>query len=122
MIPFKPNANLQQVPEVKEGYVLSGGPVKWVPYKPQGAKQTNRKGRWKAMNEYGGWNNCETPAEVWPEFIDYHAQAARIAAFEAASLKILPLIEAAGREEVTDCADWDEAENMIRAAMKGGDA
>ena len=31
------------------------------------------------MNEYGGWDNCETPAEVWPEFIDYHAQATRIA-------------------------------------------
>ena len=44
MSPFKPNANLQQVPEIKEGYVLSGGPVRWVPYKPQGAKQTNRKG------------------------------------------------------------------------------
>ncbi len=41
----------------------------------------------------------------------------KITAFEAACRKVLPLIEAAGREEVTDCADWDEAEEMIRAAI-----
>ncbi|SDY00674.1 hypothetical protein [Roseicitreum antarcticum] len=40
-----------------------------------------------------------------------------ITAFESACRKILPLIEAASREEVTDVADWDEAEDMIRAAM-----
>lgn len=41
----------------------------------------------------------------------------RLKAYEAACRKVLPLIEAAGREEVTDCADWDEAEDMIRAAL-----
>ncbi|MDD9727196.1 hypothetical protein PVV74_17180 [Roseovarius sp. SK2] len=37
--------------------------------------------------------------------------------FEDACNKVLPLIEAAGREEVTDTRDWDEAEAMIRSAL-----
>ncbi|OAN76678.1 hypothetical protein A8B82_14865 [Sulfitobacter sp. EhC04] len=48
----------------------------------------------------------------------------RLKAYEAACRKVLPLIEAAGLafegldlEEVTDCADWDEAEDMIHAAL-----
>lgn len=36
---------------------------------------------------------------------------------KAACEKVLPLIQAAGREEVTDTQDWDEAEAMIRAAI-----
>jgi len=40
-----------------------------------------------------------------------------IKAYKAACQKVLPLIEAAGREEVTDCADWDQAEEMIRKAL-----
>lgn len=43
----------------------------------------------------------------------------RIKSFEDACRKTLPLIEAAGREEITDCADWDEAEAMIRTALSG---
>jgi len=41
----------------------------------------------------------------------------RIKRFEAACKKVLPLMEAAGREEITDCADWDEAEAMLRSAL-----
>jgi len=74
------NQDLQCEPDIREGYVLVGGPVKWVPYKPQGAKQMKRKGRWKAMNEYGGWDNCETPAQIWSGFISYEDMAAHIIA------------------------------------------
>jgi hypothetical protein len=84
------NQDLQCEPDIREGYLLVGGPVKWVPYKPQGAKQMKRKGRWKAMNEYGGWDNCETPAQIWSGFISYEEMAAhtiaqreQIAALEA---------------------------------------
>jgi hypothetical protein len=72
--------DLQREPDIREGYVLVGGPVKWVPYKPQGTKQMKRKGRWKAMNEYGGWDNCETPAQIWSGFISYEDMAAHIIA------------------------------------------
>jgi hypothetical protein len=72
--------DLQREPEIREGYVLDGRPVKWVPYKPQGAKQMKRKGRWKAMNEYCGWDNCETPAQIWSGFISYEDMAAHIIA------------------------------------------
>jgi hypothetical protein len=41
----------------------------------------------------------------------------RATAMKAACEKVLPLIEAVGREEVTDMKDWDEAEAMIRAAI-----
>lgn len=41
----------------------------------------------------------------------------RINLMKAACEKVLPLIEAASREEVTDCRDWDEAEAMIRSAL-----
>ena len=74
------NQDLQCEPDIREGYVLVGGPVKWVPYKPQGAKQMKRKGRWKAMNEYGSWDNCETPAQIWSGFISYENMAAHIIA------------------------------------------
>jgi len=72
--------DLQHEPDIREGYVLVGGPVKWMPYKPQGAKHTKRKGRWQAMNEYGGWDNCETPAQIWSGFISYEEMAAHIIA------------------------------------------
>ena len=75
--------DLQREPDIREGYVLLGGPVKWMPYKPQGAKHTKRKGRWQAMNEYGGWDNCETPAQIWSGFISYEEMAAHIIALEA---------------------------------------
>jgi len=39
-----------------------------------------RKGRWKAMNEYGGWDNCETPTQIWSGFISYENMAAHIIA------------------------------------------
>jgi len=74
------NQDLQCEPDIREGYVLVGGPVKWVPYKPQGAKQMKRKGRWKAMNEYGGWDNCETPTQIWSGFISYENMAEHIIA------------------------------------------
>ena len=47
-----------------EGYAFEMRPVRWKPYKPQGAKQTGRPGRWQELNEYGGWENCETPGEL----------------------------------------------------------
>ena len=92
---FTPNPDLQHIPEVKEGYVLSAGPVRWKPYKP--GYQGNRKGRWQAMNEYGGWENCETPAEVWPELPDYRALSARLAAVEAERDLLRAKVEAGER-------------------------
>ncbi|TNE66862.1 MAG: hypothetical protein EP336_09610 [Rhodobacteraceae bacterium] len=41
----------------------------------------------------------------------------RIKTLTEACQKVLPLIEAVVREEVTDTRDWDEAEAMIRAAI-----
>jgi len=92
--PFKPDPDLQNAPAVREGYVILGGPVKWVAYKPQGAKQIKRKGRWKAMNDYGGWENCETPAEVWLEFPDHKALATEADALRAENERLRDGIDA----------------------------
>lgn len=45
------------------------------------------------------------------------ALQAEVEAFKAGVRKVLPLMEAASREEVTDVADWDEAEDMLRSAL-----
>ncbi len=35
---------------------------RWLPYKPDGARQTGRTGRWqRAVGEYGGWENAPLP-------------------------------------------------------------
>lgn len=58
-------------PAVEEGYALDFYPVRWKRYKPQGARQMGRLGRWQRMNEYGGWDNCAAPRTVYPsELID----------------------------------------------------
>ncbi|WP_341204817.1 hypothetical protein [uncultured Sulfitobacter sp.] len=46
-----------------------------------------------------------------------HVYSEKLRALFKGAQKVLPLIEAAGREEVTDTQDWDEAEAMIRAAV-----
>ena len=48
----------------------------------------------------------------------HHVYSERLRALFKGAQKVLPLIEAAGREEVTDTQDWDEAEAMIRAAIE----
>lgn len=72
---------------------------------------------------------CETDSawiEDACEIFDAHAQdlgwarhiySEKLRALFKGAQKVLPLIEAAGREEVTDTRDWDEAEAMIRAAI-----
>lgn len=61
------------------------------------------------------------------EIFDAHAQdlgwarhiySEKLRALFKGAQKVLPLIEAAGREEVTDTQDWDEAEAMIRAGIE----
>jgi hypothetical protein len=60
-------------PLVKEGYAYAFYPVRWKAYKP--GAPTNKKGRWQRMKEYGGWENCDKPAEVFhsPDLIEARA-------------------------------------------------
>lgn len=56
----------------RDGKVYYGAPerrpYKWVRYKPGAPKHLLAKGgRWKAMNEYGGWDNAQPPAFYQPE-------------------------------------------------------
>lgn len=51
----------------KDGEVFYGHfwtPCRWHPYSPK-SDQARRgmKGRWQAMNEFGGWENCPAPNE-----------------------------------------------------------
>lgn len=78
--PFRPDRDLHITPEVKEGYFHTFRPVKWKPYKP--GAQTQKAGRWQSMNEWGGWDNCETPEEVWSEPADIAAMKAALLAAE----------------------------------------
>lgn len=39
--------------------------VRYLPYKPDGARQMRKPGRWQEFNGYG-WNNCDDPAEWMP--------------------------------------------------------
>lgn len=57
-------------------------------------------------------------ADAWnTRAADNIALQAEVEAFKVAARKVLPLMEDASREEVTDCADWDEAEALFRAAL-----
>lgn len=47
-----------------------------------------------------------------------HIYSENLRALFKGAQKVLPLIEAAGREEVTDIQDWYEAEAMIRAGLR----
>lgn len=54
-------------PPKEAGVVVYGHtwqPYRWQPYKPT-SEQFRRgvKGRWQAMNEYGGWDNAKVPDE-----------------------------------------------------------
>jgi len=112
------NQDLQCEPDIREGYVLVGGPVKWVPYKPQGAKQMKRKGRWKAMNEYGGWDNCETPTQIWSGFISYENMADHIIAqreqIEALQKRVKAALERLDASLFTN-AEHQQAKAILRA-------
>jgi hypothetical protein len=63
-------------PLVKEGYAYDFYPVRWKAYE-HGAP-TNKKGRWQRMKEYGGWENCDKPAEVFHSPDPIEAQAAQL--------------------------------------------
>ena len=49
--------------EAKPGYinVRSVTTYRWLPYKPDGARQTKKAGRWQVCGEYGGWTNADLP-------------------------------------------------------------
>lgn len=38
--------------------------VRWLAYKPDGARQMKRAGRWQAHDGHG-WTNCADPTDVW---------------------------------------------------------
>lgn len=61
------------VPAITQGYCIDIYPVRWHPYKPLHTKRTGEKGRWQRMNEYGGWENCEPPSEVFETHDDIFA-------------------------------------------------
>lgn len=61
-----------------------------------------------SMGERIGFGQDSTMIDALADRLEAHIKGAK---------KVLPLIEAAGREEVTDTRDWDEAEAMIRAAI-----
>ncbi len=44
-------------------------PFRWKAYKPSSEqfRRMGLKGRWQAMNEYGGWDNAKAPNEWAPE-------------------------------------------------------
>lgn len=63
------------------------------------------------------WNGLSQDQQFEAMCIMFQPLLDRATAMKAACEKVLPLIEAAGREEVTDTRDWDEAEAMIRAAI-----
>lgn len=54
-------------------YALVRLPMRYLPYKPN-SEQRRRgiKGRWQAMNDYGGWENCAAPnLKDWEHHPDY---------------------------------------------------
>lgn len=123
--PFHPDTDLQRVPEVKEGYAISIGPVRWKEYKPDGQRQMKRKGRWQAMTEYGGWGNCETPSEVWQEFPDYRAMRTRAEVAEEDALCAKDTLKAwfdrrALAHEAVDEAVLSAARAYLRTSRSGG--
>ncbi|AUR12899.1 hypothetical protein PhaeoP48_02937 [Phaeobacter inhibens] len=63
------------------------------------------------------WNGLSMDQQYEAMCIMFQPLLDQATAMKAACEKVLPLIEAAGREEVTDNRDWDEAEAMIRAAI-----
>lgn len=85
-----------QTPEIKEGYVNEYYHVRWVPYKKDGARQMRKKGRWQRSNGYGGYENCDTPARVYPGPIDYDSAAKLIAERNAALARVRGLEAALG--------------------------
>lgn len=54
-------------PPKVEGAVVYGHtwmPYRWKAYPPKSQQfQSGQKGRWQAMNEYGGWDNAKAPDE-----------------------------------------------------------
>lgn len=54
-------------PAVTEGYGHSFTYYRWKPYKPQHRKQSKKLGRWQCLNEYGGFDNCDTPGDLFPK-------------------------------------------------------
>lgn len=54
-------------PAVREGYevIVTVTPVRWKPYHAKHVAQTGQKGRWQRANEWGGWDNCEPPEQIY---------------------------------------------------------
>ncbi|WP_416368603.1 hypothetical protein [Tritonibacter mobilis] len=63
------------------------------------------------------WNGLSMEQQYEAMCIVFQPLLDRATAMKAACEKVLPLIEAVGREGVTDMKDWEEAEAMIRAAL-----
>lgn len=63
------------------------------------------------------WNGLSVEQQYEAMCIMFQPLLDQATAMKSACEKVLPLIEAAGRQEVTDTRDWDEAEAMIRAAI-----
>jgi len=59
--------NHRTAPAVTKGYGHSFTYYRWLPYKPQHRKQSNKLGRWQKMNEYAGFENCEAPGTLYPD-------------------------------------------------------
>lgn len=94
--------DLQRLPCATDGYCVDIYPVRWKAYKPQGQKQMKRKGRWQRMNEYAGWDNCETPSEIWPDFPSAKASLSLQVAPEPAARAMLEALDAfMGGKELT---------------------
>lgn len=51
-------------------------PMRWKPYKPNSEQfRSGTRGRWQAMNDYGGWENTEYPPTDWALKSEYDAAA-----------------------------------------------
>jgi hypothetical protein len=47
-------------------------PMRWLAYKPNSQQfRSGIKGRWQAMNEYGGWDNATEIAAEWTEWTEW---------------------------------------------------
>jgi hypothetical protein len=75
--------------------------VRWEPYKPDGARQMKRKGRWQEMvitGDYHRWQNCDRP-EFAHEPDQPYADLVRAALIEAIRQ---------AKETQAECAFFDE--------------
>lgn len=93
--------NHMTAPKVTEGYGHSFTYYRWKPYKPQHQKQSKKLGRWQCLNDYAGFDNCESPGDLFPE-----------------PVPVLELIEENRRLKI--CAEHDRQEiGKLRCVIDG---